>query len=175
MEGQGFVHSPLLQGSLVYDGLLHVSDWYKTLISAALSGDTSHDQAKARAAISELLLAGPIDSVDHWAVLSTGGKGGNTSWPRSEVLLAGVDTDKQGAAIRIGQYKLMVGQWGAGTWCDLNKTGFSPSYPASPVKGIGGEGGLVCTSLGGAQPHSDQSEMGWFNRTFGLFNVEDPN
>lgn len=101
--------------------------------------------------------AGPIDSVDHWGSLSSGGKG---AAPRTEVVLAGIDSDKQGAAIRVGDFKLLVGSWGTDTWCDLNMTGFSPQYPApvdpSPkYHGPGGEGGLYCAKL----PNSSLSAL----------------
>jgi hypothetical protein len=94
---------------------------------------------------------GPIDSVDHWAALVSGAE---DPPPRSEVLLAGIDTDKRGAAIRAGDYKLLVGTWGSGAWCDLNRSGYSPFYPVPPgnaSQGLaGGEGGLWCApSLGG--------------------------
>jgi hypothetical protein len=96
-----------------------------------------------------LNVAGPIDSVDQWAYLSAGGGsrdsagiGGDSDSgdsvavsggdPRTEVLLAGIDTDKKGAAIRVDDYKLLVGMWGADTWCDLNITGYSPAARCSP-------------------------------------------
>ena len=33
--------------------------------------------------------------------------------PRTEIVLAGIDSDKKGAAIRVGDYKLLIGDWGA--------------------------------------------------------------
>ena len=131
---------------------------YKTLLSAALSGDSAAAKQQAAASLAPLLQAGAIDSIDQWASLSAGsapGKGGATAAaaavanPRTEVVLAGIDSDKKGAAIRIGDYKLLVGDWGADTWCDLNSSGLSPVWPAPPQGSIGGEGGLVCIKLNG--------------------------
>jgi arylsulfatase A-like enzyme len=76
-RGIGFVHSPLLKGSAstpnTYDNLLHVSDWYKTLLGAALSQDSPADRAAAEAALSRTLTLGPIDSVDHWEAMASSG------------------------------------------------------------------------------------------------------
>lgn len=74
-RGIGFVHSPLLATTgYTYEPLLHVSDWYKTLLGAALAGDAPTGRAAAAKALAPILAAGPIDSIDHWASLSTGGK-----------------------------------------------------------------------------------------------------
>ena len=55
--------------------------------------------------------------MDQWGALSNGGDWDAVSQtPRTEVLLAGIDIDKQGAAIRVGDFKLLVGNWGADTW-----------------------------------------------------------
>ena len=32
-------------------------------------------------------------------------------------MLAGIDVDKSGAALRVGDLKLLLGGWGADTWC----------------------------------------------------------
>ena len=109
-----------------------------------------------------IAIEGPIDSINHWTSLTSGGGG---TPPRKEIVLAGIDSDKSGAAIRIGDYKLLVGAWGADTWCDLNITGFSPEYPApidpNPSHGPGGEGGLYCAKL----PNSSMSalSLAWSN------------
>ena len=134
---------------------------YKTLVSAALSGDTAADRAAAEAKLQHLYREGPLDSVDQWAQLSGsdasaalvalggGPSGGPRVWshcrfvkpriqfipdsliysvplflkqqcdrtlgePRTEIVLAGIDSDKKGAAIRVGDYKLLIGSdWGA--------------------------------------------------------------
>ncbi len=174
--------------------ILHVSDWYKTLVSAALSKDSPGDAAVARKAIAHIFEIGPIDSIDQWAALNGQSHGQVPSTltsralqfsdgPRTEVLLAGIDSDKRGAAIRVGDYKLLIGDWGADTWCDLNRTGFSPVFPAPPTakppsEGGGGFGGLVCVSLNGTtglgnqKVQADGAPNDWTNTTRGLFNVE---
>ena len=115
-----------------------------TLISAALSNDSAASKAAAQAKLAPLLKVGPIDSVDQWVSLSTGGGGAGGAegaaaaasavvvGPRTELLLAGIDVDVEGAAIRVGDYKLLVGDWG-------------PSYhaPRGPLHGGSLHGGSL--------------------------------
>jgi len=191
-RGIGFVHSVLLQKKgYVFKPLIGVMDWYATLLSAALTKDSATERAAAEKALATIMKVGPIDSVDQWAALSTG----NQTGARDEILLAGIDIDKKGAAIRSGKWKLMVGSWGSPTWCDLNVSGHSPGYPApagnSTGHGPGGEGGLYCIALKnassqapagveartptGLQAHDElgqKKKATWWNTTFGLFDVE---
>ena len=44
-----------------YTNLLHISDWYRTLVSAALSRDSPAARAKAEKDLAPLLARGPID------------------------------------------------------------------------------------------------------------------
>lgn len=157
--------------------------------------------------LSHIYQIGPIDSVDQWAALNgqTSNRDGapadtdhgagatvasasaNLDGPRTEVLLAGIDSDKRGAAIRVGDYKLLIGDWGADTWCDLNRTGFSPIAPAAPSpkppsEGGGGFGGLVCVALNDTSGRGNQRLLradgtpnDWTNTTRGLYDVvKDP-
>ena len=146
-RGNGFVHSPLLaKHGYTFKPLIHVSDWYATLLGAALSHDDSTARAKAEATLAPFLLA--QDSVNQWPALSAGLEQGE----RNEILLAGIDSDQKGAAIRVGDLKLLVGSWGSPLWCDLNVTGLSPAAPApsgSNPSAPGGLGGLLCINLGG--------------------------
>ena len=64
--------SPLLtKTGATFQPILHVSDWFKTLLSAALSADSAADKAAAEAELAGLFATGPIDSVDQWAALSS--------------------------------------------------------------------------------------------------------
>ena len=152
-RGLGLLYAPafLPRPGREYEPLLWVGDWYKTLVlGAALANDNAASAAAARTALAPLLRAGPIDSIDHWmAIRST--SDATLPPPRTEILLAGVDIvapwSRRGA-IRVGRYKLILGDWGDPRWCDLNRSGFSPAYPAprgNAFLGLdGGEGGLVC-------------------------------
>ena len=86
-----------------------------------MSNDSPDDRARAENILKDLLEHGPIDSTDHWENFNAGG---NATRPRTEILLAGIDSDKSGAAIRVGEFKLLVGNWGTDTWCDLNVSGY---------------------------------------------------
>ena len=72
-----------------------------------------------------MIALGPIDSADHWQAFQNATLAAyDSAAPRSEVVLAGLDLDKpSAAAIRVGRLKLLVGEWGAGSWCDLNASG----------------------------------------------------
>jgi hypothetical protein len=144
----------------VYKPLLWVGDWYATLLSAATHGADAAARADASRALRPLLESAAggdaTDSIDHWQAMvatKTGGGGEGAGSPppkppRGEILLAGVDNDKQGAAIRVGPHKLLVGAWGDPRHCDLNVSGMSPAFPAPPDSGgLGGEGGLWCMDL----------------------------
>ena len=148
-RGIGFVHSPLLERrGYVFEPLLWVGDWYKTLLGAALSRDGASGRAAGWSALAPVLRLGPVDSVDQWAALSRGSANGS----RTELPLAGFDDDHpQTAALRSGAYKILVGDWGSDQWCDLNISGYSPAYPVPPgdpsTGRAGGEGGLWCMAL----------------------------
>lgn len=90
-----FVHAPFIpnKGS-VHRGLIHVSDWVPTLVAAA-GGKVEGD----------------IDGVNQWPALSRG-----LESPRKEMLYneRAVNNGKKtvGAAIRVGDYKLILGEAG---------------------------------------------------------------
>ncbi|EDO49172.1 predicted protein, partial [Nematostella vectensis] len=91
VRGVAFVHSPLIKRpGRVYDGLMHASDWLPTL--HLLAGGSPK-------------LLGQIDGYDLWDGISKG-----TPSPRYEVL-HGIDT-MQGnrAALRVGDYKVILNQ-----------------------------------------------------------------
>ena len=58
------------------------------------AGHSASDAAAARKDLAHIFSTGPIDSVDQWEALSSGG--GAKDGPRKEVLLAGIDSDKRG-------------------------------------------------------------------------------
>ena len=139
--------------------------------------------------MTDLGLQALANHAGRWAATSPDGTGSvSGTGPRTEILLAGIDVDKQGATIRVGDYKLLVGNWGADTWCDLNVSGLSPVYPAEPASNplIGGEGGLVCVHLNAsAATAAEVADAGkhskpppppppkppWWSKVTGLYDV----
>lgn len=111
LHGVGFVHSQLLRkpGSVSKE-LIHVTDWFPTL---------------ARLANASLNGTLPLDGFDQWATISE-----NAPSPRKE-LLHNIDPlyspsgspiypntfdSSVRAAIRVGDYKLITGNPGKGSW-----------------------------------------------------------
>lgn len=101
----GFVHSPLLNGVTgIYKGLIHVSDWFPTLFALGGGDPATVDS---------------LDGHDVWAAITSNG----TS-PRTE-LLHNIDPlqPESGdgypgygtAALRVGDFKLIVGLPGTAT------------------------------------------------------------
>lgn len=89
----GFVYSPrLLQRSRsTYDGLIHMVDWYPTLVDAA-GGNAS---------------IANIDGMSQWKNLLSGGTG-----PRTEFLY-NMDEVRNNSALRQGRFKLIQGHAGS--------------------------------------------------------------
>lgn len=71
----------------VWDGLMHITDWMPTLLAAA--GRTFNEK---------------IDGINQWPSIIQGQKS-----PRKEVLVAVEDRDNGYAALRVGDYKLIIG------------------------------------------------------------------
>ncbi|ELT97571.1 hypothetical protein CAPTEDRAFT_178894 [Capitella teleta] len=109
MRGVGFVHSTLLkQKGAVAHQLMHVSDWFPTLLNQA-GGNASSVK---------------LDGFDQWAAISDGAEG-----PRTEIL-HNIDplNGKRGkrteevfdntvrAALRMNKWKLLTGEPGNGSW-----------------------------------------------------------
>ena len=110
IKGIGWVNSPLLQKTgTINNGLMHVSDWFPTLVGLA-GGDASQYT---------------LDGFDIWDSISN-----DEDSPREEILinidpmnlLRGEDSDisdwdsRMSAAIRVGDWKLITGDPGAGAW-----------------------------------------------------------
>ncbi|XP_064102773.1 arylsulfatase B-like isoform X3 [Macrobrachium nipponense] len=91
-----FVHSPLLPNKgTVSDKLVHVTDWFATI--AGLAGGTAPDDTSG---------------YDQWQAITT-----SAPSPRAEMIY-NIDMTKSGmnAGIRMGDYKLLVGNPGPGEW-----------------------------------------------------------
>ncbi|XP_070575005.1 arylsulfatase J-like [Ptychodera flava] len=97
VRGTGFIHSPLLEKSgIIQEGMIHVCDWLPTLYHAA-GGNVSE-------------LPQNLDGVNLWDTLSMG-----TASPRNEVL-HNIDPITQTAALRVGNYKVIIGDVCKGKW-----------------------------------------------------------
>jgi len=109
IKGIGFVTSPLIKNrGTVNNGLMHVSDWFPTLVGLA-GGDTAGLN---------------LDGFDVWQSISNGDPS-----PRTE-LLHNIDPmytrgsrlnisnfdNRIAAAIRVGNWKLITGNPGFGSW-----------------------------------------------------------
>ncbi|XP_033126280.1 arylsulfatase B-like [Anneissia japonica] len=123
LRGLGFIHSPLLPPRVrgtVNDNLMHVSDWFPTLVEGAAHGSVGKLE---------------LDGFNMWPVLS----GATKTSPRKEILhnidpLSRQPRSQRGlqsrqrkrwqkyfdtnirAAIRFGKWKLITGQPGDGSW-----------------------------------------------------------
>lgn len=111
VRGVGFVHSPLLlKKGYVNKSLMHVSDWFPTFVK--LAGGSR-------------IGAQPLDGFDQWDTIS------NDTVSARQELLHNIDIlyGRQGtplypdafdtrvrAAIRLGDYKLITGDPGEGSW-----------------------------------------------------------
>ncbi len=110
VHGVGFVNSPLLKKSgYVNHGFMHISDWFPTMLSVA-GGSTARLK---------------LDGFNQWDTISM-----NATSPRKELLHNidpmepkrgkrehhGTFDQRQRAAIRVGDWKLITGDPGPGKW-----------------------------------------------------------
>lgn len=94
-RGAAFVHSPLLPNpGTTNPSLIHITDWLPTLLGLA-GGDVP---------------AGG-DGVDQWGAVTEGAPA-----PRTHMVYNVDKTDEFSAGIRLGKYKLLVGNPGPGEW-----------------------------------------------------------
>nr|XP_045604443.1 uncharacterized protein LOC123762130 [Procambarus clarkii] len=94
-RGVAFLHSPLLPNpGTVSHQLIHVTDWYRTLVGVA-GGVTPPD----------------TDGVDQWASLT-----GSAPPPRTHMVYNINNTTSFRAGVRKGMLKLLVGNPGKGPW-----------------------------------------------------------
>lgn len=93
VRGVGFIHSPLLKKKgYVFNNMLHVCDWLPTLYGAA--GGKVSDMKK-------------LDGYNQWDALSNNRKG------RRKEILHNIDPEGKGhSALRVGDYKILVGDVG---------------------------------------------------------------
>ncbi|XP_078593183.1 arylsulfatase B-like [Branchiostoma floridae x Branchiostoma japonicum] len=131
VRGVGFVNSKLLRkGNRKSDALIHISDWFPTLlrISRSVSNGTK-----------------PLDGFDIWDTISTG-----TPSPRKEILhnidplhrktasssfnllYDDIFNISVYAAIRSGDWKLLTGDQGHGGWKDSDTSGSKFEYAVDP-------------------------------------------
>ncbi|XP_077994252.1 arylsulfatase J-like [Glandiceps talaboti] len=97
MRAAGFVHSPLLARSgIVLEDLVHVCDWLPTVYTVAGGNVTD--------------LPANLDGYNVWETLSKG-----VPSPRTEIL-HNIDPISQIAALRVGNYKIILGESYKGEW-----------------------------------------------------------
>ncbi|XP_077994621.1 arylsulfatase I-like [Glandiceps talaboti] len=97
VRGDGFVHSPLLEvpGRKSMD-LIHVCDWLPTVYHLAGGNSSS--------------LPGNLDGYNLWPTLSRGEPS-----PRKEIL-HNIDPNEGTAALRVDEFKLIIGEAYSGHW-----------------------------------------------------------
>ncbi|XP_072050880.1 arylsulfatase B-like [Amphiura filiformis] len=104
VRAAGFIHTPLFPKSLrgtVHNGLIHISDWFPTIIQGLSGGNTNGTK--------------PLDGFDMWETIKTG-----TKSPRTEILYnintVGVNREgpqflqKMESALRMGDWKIITGR-----------------------------------------------------------------
>ncbi|XP_064631744.1 uncharacterized protein LOC135490027 [Lineus longissimus] len=96
VRGVTFIHGQMLNTSpYVYDGLFHAVDWFPTILSAVQFGSSTTAEADT-----------DLDGIDHWQSLLT-----RQPSPRDEFVY-NIDQVSQTGAIRVGDFKLLVGSPG---------------------------------------------------------------
>ena len=156
VKGVGFVHGKMLNkpnpNVITNNELIHVSDWYPTLLSAAQCSMMPGTQ--------------PLDGFDQWKTIAT-----NHASPRTEILhnidpmfvplytnqkssqsqiRMGFDTSVH-AGIRVGNWKLLTGVQGDDRWIkppesqdglsqiessEFNQEGYNPGYQRYGAKSV---------------------------------------
>ncbi|XP_072050879.1 arylsulfatase B-like [Amphiura filiformis] len=106
VRAAGFIHTPLFPKSLrgtVNNGLIHVSDWFPTIIQGLSGGNTNGTK--------------PLDGFDMWQTIKA-----RTKSPRTEILfnINTVGVNQRGpqfhpsmrSALRMGDWKIITGHQG---------------------------------------------------------------
>lgn len=129
VKAVGFVHSALLPPSVVgkvYSGLVHVSDWFPTLLQLAAAGATGGGLVREGEGGVKAAREDGLDGFDVWMAITTNGTSPRTELLHNIDILADSATGSRGfgnAAIRMGSYKLIVGN-AVGGRGELNVTHF---------------------------------------------------
>ncbi|XP_071529459.1 arylsulfatase B-like [Panulirus ornatus] len=110
-RGSAFIHSPLLPNpGTVSHQLMHVTDWYRTLVGVA-GGVVPRDTG----------------GMDQWAAVT-----GAAPSPRTHMVYNVDNTTAFKAGVRLGDYKLLVGDPGNGDWTPPPElTQATPQVPSS--------------------------------------------
>uniref|UniRef100_A0A672RUU7 Arylsulfatase family member I n=1 Tax=Sinocyclocheilus grahami TaxID=75366 RepID=A0A672RUU7_SINGR len=124
VRGIGFVHSPLLRRrKRVSQALVHITDWYPTLVGLA-GGNVSRMDG--------------LDGYDMWETISNGKESPcleilhnidplyNPAWHRSLKNRYGIWNTAIQAAVRVGDWKLLNGNPGYGEWIPPQMLGNFP-------------------------------------------------
>ncbi|XP_061189374.1 arylsulfatase B-like [Saccostrea echinata] len=112
MRGVGFVHGQMLKRrGVVSNDLIHVTDWYPTLVSLA-GGNLNGTK--------------PLDGVNQWKTLSEGSTENQRkailhnidplSKPKGQIWPNSPFDNRIRAALRMGDWKLVTGNPGNGSW-----------------------------------------------------------
>lgn len=111
-RGVGFIHSPLLpERGLVSHTMVHVTDWYKTIVG--LAGGVAPEDT---------------DGFDQWEAITTGAESPRSSFVYNiDKVTLEDNTTQINAAIRKGDFKLLVGDPGNGNWTPPPE-GFDSSF-----------------------------------------------
>ncbi|KAK8750574.1 hypothetical protein OTU49_014911 [Cherax quadricarinatus] len=126
-RGAAFVHSPLLPnpGTVSYQ-LMHVTDWYETLVGVAGGR------------------APQTDGMDQWATIT-----GSAPSPRTHMIYNIDNTTSFVAGARIGDYKLLVGDPGPGEWTPPPENFTINSHFAHAIKNIASNENKLTVKLSG--------------------------
>ncbi|XP_072036038.1 arylsulfatase B-like isoform X2 [Amphiura filiformis] len=138
MHGVGFVTGgafPDARRGTTYNGLIHVSDWFPTIVSGLVGSSVNGTK---------------LDGHDVWDAISTGSPSPRTELlhnidplqpsPKADFMGNYVVKDPQAdtfntsirGAIRVGDWKLITGDPGDNRWMPLPDSGITPPKPTDP-------------------------------------------
>ncbi|XP_072036039.1 arylsulfatase B-like [Amphiura filiformis] len=140
MHGIGFVTGgafPDARRGTTYNGMMHVSDWFPTIVSGLAGGSLNGTK---------------LDGHDVWKSISTGSSSPRTEIlhnidplqppPKSGLIDNSIDKGYKAnnvfntsirAAIRVGDWKLITGDPGNSHWVPVPDSGITPPEPSDPT------------------------------------------